>query len=157
MKLIPLGHGIFAKVDDEDYQWLIQWKWCFCKNYAVRGSKRINGKQKTIYMHREILTPIDGFITDHINRDTLDNRRSNLRRCTKKQNMMNSNKPRRNTSGYKGVSYARNCNKFVAYIKIDGNHHCLGYFSDPVDAARTYDRMAIQQFGQFASINFPNE
>ena len=100
MKTIPLTQGKVAIVDDEDFDWLNQVKW-FTKItgngtqiYAAR-TKRIGGKATTIYMHRAIMAgdldhvDLDGKEVDHDNRKTLDNRRENLKVCTKKENLSN--------------------------------------------------------------------
>lgn len=87
MKRIPLTQGQFAIVDNKNYKWLLQYKWCaiWCEKtksfYAVRGSNRVNGKQYTISMAREILglKKGDNRQADHINHRTLDNREINLR------------------------------------------------------------------------------
>ena len=85
MKEIPLTRGKFALVDDEDYEWLSQWKWyCSTTGYAVRGCKN-----RILYMHREIAKTKPGMLTDHINRNKLDNRKENLRFCSHRENMKN--------------------------------------------------------------------
>ncbi len=99
MKLIPLTQGKFAQVDDEDYDYLNQWKWYTTKNhktfYAARHI-RINGKQKLIYMHRVIMNIIKGYKTDHIDHNGLNNQKYNLRICTCQENNRNRKKILRN-------------------------------------------------------------
>jgi hypothetical protein len=95
VKRIPLTQGYEALVDDEDYNWLMQWKWCVHMPkadilYAVRNGGKPNGKHKTIFMHREIAGAAPGQRVDHRNRNHLDNRKSNLRPATQSQNMANS-------------------------------------------------------------------
>src|SRR5689334_16735192 len=108
-KLIPLTRGQSAIVDDTDFEWLSQWKWCALPThrkdgyYAVRRTPNSNGK--LLFMHKFILgaTTNQG---DHINGNKLDNRRDNLRPATRKQNLFNRCKPNRKkpqTSQYKGV------------------------------------------------------
>jgi len=95
MKQIPLTQGQVALVDNTDYDWLNQWKWCAQRTrgvfYAVRNSPRKNGKKHQIFMHREILglRYKDGQEGDHRNHNTLDNQRENLRVCIHSQNIMN--------------------------------------------------------------------
>src|SRR5688572_4947824 len=104
MKEIPLTQGKVALVDDEDYEWLNRWKWTFqeCKSgngYAVRYSR---GRRE--YMHRLVLNAPTGTEIDHVaTGDTLNNQRTNLRVCTRAQNLANRNIGKNNTSGYKGV------------------------------------------------------
>lgn len=94
MKLIPLTQGKFAKVDDLDYEWLSKHKWYAQRNasdglfYAARG-KRVNGRVIKIYMHRQITDCPPGKEVDHGNRDSLDNRRENIKVCTRKENLQN--------------------------------------------------------------------
>jgi hypothetical protein len=155
MKEIKLSNdrGV-TLVDDEDYEWLIQWKWHFDKEgYACRTSPRKDGPQRQIYMHREIMKTPKGMKTDHINGKGLDNRRENLRICTHAENMANQKIRRDNTSGYKGVT--RDKNKWVAQIKKDKILLRIGLFSNPIEAARAYDKSALENFGEFAKLNFP--
>jgi hypothetical protein len=156
MKEIQLTQGQVAKVDDGDYEYLNQWNWYYHKGYAVRVDKRILGKQKTIKMHGVIMdTPTD-LETDHINHDRLDNRRDNLRVVTHAQNQMNKKKQIDNTSGYKGVSWHKQKNKWIAKIQVVNRQKHLGCFTDMIEAAKAYDAAAIKYFGEFAVLNFPD-
>lgn len=94
MKTIPLTQGQVALVDDEDYEYLMQWKWCAAWNgntyYAFRGGKKEHGKKRQmIKMHRDLLDTPRGLEVDHLNGNGLDNRRCNIRNCTHKENMQN--------------------------------------------------------------------
>lgn len=97
-KSIPLTRGKIALFDDEDYEELSKYKWFITKVYASRHSGN-----KTVYMHREIMKTPENMETDHINGDVLDNRRENLRICTRQENARNIRGISSNTSGYKGV------------------------------------------------------
>ena len=97
-----------------------------------------------------------GLFVDHINHDGLDNRKSNLRLCTQRQNNQ-TQRPRGKTSKYKGVYWNKRAKKFMASICIDGKKKSLGYFIDEVAAAKSYDKAAKKLFGEFAYLNFPNE
>lgn len=100
------------------------------------------------------MQPEDGFWVDHINGDTLDNRRSNLRLCTVSGNNHNRMKSKNNTSGYKGVSWLKQNQKWRAYIKVNSKDKHLGCYLDKEDAARAYDKAAKEYFGEFARLNF---
>lgn len=131
MRKIKLTKNRYALVDDEDFEWLNQWKWHFTHGYARRDEGR-----KKIYMHRQILGfPSEG-IVDHINQNKLDNRRKNMRVTTHGINHINRGLPSNNTSGYLGVTWDRNHNKWLAQIKKSGKNHNLGYYSSIKDAAQ---------------------
>lgn len=164
MKQIPLTQGQVALVDDEDFESLSQHKWSARWHkrtkgfYALRNSKTVAGKKHTILMHREILglQRGDKLVVDHINHDTLDNRRKNLRACTSKDNSRNM-RPRPNRStGYKGVHWSNSHKKWRAQINVDRKVTMIGDFTTPEDAARAYDAYAVKAFGEFAYLNFPH-
>lgn len=157
MKTISLTQNKVAIVDDEDYERLNQWKWYCNRHYAVRQSKKIGGKQTTIFMHKEIVVCRDPYLeVDHINGNKLDNRKANLRLCTPSQNIANTPVRKDNETGYKGVSHEKRWggNTWRARIQINGQREVLGYFASPEDAARAYDRAAKEIFGEFAHLNF---
>ena len=93
---------------------------------------------------------------DHINHQTDNNRIENLRDVTQSQNQWNGS-DRTGTSQYKGVSWAKHANKWVAHITINGKKKHLGLFIIEEDAAKAYDRAALQHFGIYANLNFPIE
>lgn len=141
-------------VDDEDYDFLSQFK---CSVFEARkGSfyaiktKPING---TRYIHRILINAKPGYEVDHINGNGLDNRRCNLRIATPSQNRMNRGKQRNNTSGYKGVYWNKDCKKWLASITIVNKQKHLGLFTEIKDAARAYNKAAIDYFGEYAIIN----
>ena len=136
MRKIRLLRGGFVRVDDRDFKWLNKWLWGRKDGYAVRYTSRLLGKQRTIYMHREIVKTSDGMQTDHRDLDRLNNQRKNLRACTVNQNRHNQNKHRNNVSGYKGVSWHRDTGKWTAQIGLDGIRTYLGVLADVKDAAR---------------------
>lgn len=161
-KEIALTQGKVAIVDDDDFARLIQHKWTYLEHthggYALRNGRDTNPIRHTVLMHREIMSAGIGFMVDHINGDTLDNRKSNLRLCTNAQNMRNQKRHRDNkTSRYKGVSLKRDCNKYRAQLCTNGKVTHLGYFDSELDAARAYDQAALKYHGEFARLNFPLE
>ena len=149
-KIIPLTQGKFTLVDDEDFEYLNQWKWSYDGRYAERN---VGGK--ICRMHRVIIHTPDGMDTDHINLNKLDNRKENLRVCSRSENKMNIKKQANNTSGYKGVDFQKYCKKWRARMQIRDINYNLGDFDSPVEAARAYDEFAKKNCGEFAKLNFP--
>lgn len=160
MKEILLTKSQVAIIDDEQYERVSQFKWHVInprgrRFYAVR-STHINGKKTMIYMARYILNASPKIYVDHINRNTLDNRVSNLRLCTNAQNMANVPKMRKPVSSkYKGVSWHRAGHKWQAHIHVNGQHMYLGLFTDEKTAARAYDDATRNLVGKFGICNFP--
>jgi hypothetical protein len=160
-KRISLTRGKFAIVDDEDYEWLSQWKWCYTKTrgtstgYAMRSITR-NGKSKAILMHRFILSAPSHLQVDHADGNGLNNRRSNIRLATVSQQMANRNRPK-NSRPFRGVRWVEEKKKWRAEITADGKVRHIGYFDDPILAALAYDKKAVKHFGEFARPNFSDE
>lgn len=146
----------YTLVDDEDYQYLSQFKWYYINGYARRNGT-YNNKTYRPAMHREILnlSKENRSTIDHINHDTLDNRKENLRFCTQRQNCQNR-KSKHNKHGFKGIVLVKNINKFCVVIHVMGKVISGGYFEDSVLAAQRYDQLARQYFGNFAYLNFPD-
>jgi len=162
MKEILLTQGKVAKVDDEDFEYLNQWKWQAVNSkgswYASRNKRiglRIFDKHIVIQMHREIMKTPDDMETDHRDNDGLNNQRHNLRNCIHIQNGKNRKKNKNNTSGYKGVSWDKRDNKWRANIKVSYRTISLGFFLTPEQAAHAYDEAAKKYHGKFANLNFP--
>lgn len=160
MKLIPLTQGQFAVVDDKDYESLMQHKWHASKQprgfVAVRKIGPANDRY-TLYMHREILDAPIKTEVDHINRNTLDNRRCNIRTVTSSENKMNIGKRRyryKTTSEYVGVDWHSPMRAFRARINKDGVSHLAGYYETEQEAALARDEMGKKLYGDCYSPNF---
>lgn len=159
MKEIPLTQGKFSIVNDIDYAFLMQRKWYFSKGYAVRHSRKSDGfhTRKSIYMHRIVLSRKLGHSDfengDHKNRERLDNRRGNLRPATYPQDKANT-KIRGGSSKFKGVCWRKDKKKWHVQIGFHGsrNRH-VGYFNDEIEAAKAYNKVALEYFGNFACVN----
>lgn len=149
MQEIKLTQGHVALVDDSDFDVLNKHKWCYANGYAVRNVL-INGKQKTIWMHRQILNAPVGLEVDHADGNRSNNQRSNIRLCTRTENMQNRPLTVKNTSGYKGVSFYKPLKKFQARIRISGMEKHLGFFDNVIDAAKAYKSAAITYHKSFA-------
>jgi len=154
-KFIPLNSKEFAIVDDEDFELASQYTWNCTKrsdlSYA-RTSKKIGGKQFTIRLHRLLLSAGPGEMVDHRNGDGLDCRRSNLRFATRSQNAQNKKRRSNARSQYKGLVFSGN--SIAARINFNGKVIHIGSFLSEIEAARAYDAMARELFGEFARTNF---
>jgi hypothetical protein len=139
MKEIKLSQGLFAMVDDEDYDELNQYKWYAGKNANVFYAMRmiiVNGNYKTIKMHREILNNHSKNHTDHIDGNGLNNQKENLRIVTARQNCQN--KHTISSSKYVGVYFNKNAKKWSSQIKINCKTIYLGLFKNEEDAHNAY-------------------
>jgi hypothetical protein len=152
-KLIPLTQGKFAIVDAADYERLAGHKWCLLN---IKGQYYAHRRKhdKMVKMHHEILDVPAGMVCDHINHNSLDNRRCNLRVCTPSQNGYNRLPNKKGTSRFKGVYWHKVARKWVAEIGYKNRMIHIGCFNYEEDAAIAYDDMAIKLFGEFACLNY---
>lgn len=153
MTKIELNSEECVLVDDQDFTWLSQWKWSRSgpKNGRGYATATINGKR--VYMHRLLLNASKGDQVDHINNNSLDNRKENLRICNKQQNSANTKTPSTNSSGLKGASFNRRRNRWESRIGVNGKYLYLGRFKTKQEAAMAYDKAAYENFGEFAMTN----
>ncbi len=160
MKTIQLTKGMQTIVDDEDFERFGYMRWqafdCDGGPYARRDTLLSDGPRRKILLHREIMGAKHGVLVDHINRNPLDNRRSNLRLATALGNARNRRGNAGSTSQFKGVCKPTNGRRFVASIRILGRSYHIGSFDTQEAAARAYDERALIEFGEFAYINFPD-
>jgi len=158
MQRIPLTQNQVALVDDSDFDDLNRVKWFAVKSrntyYAMRKCL-FGGERHNMQMHRQITSTPCGLQTDHRNGNGLDNRRSNLRICTHSENCQNRRcDPKKFSSCFKGVHWHKRDRKWYTKIRQNGKQVHLGSFDSEIEAAKAYDRKAIELFGGFACLNF---
>ncbi len=139
-----------AIVDAEDHDKIKNVRW------GLDGRGYIVNCQKGLKLHRVILglSKDDNREGDHKDGNLLDNRKENLRTCEHCQNACNLRKPKNNTSGYKGVHWDKQRNRWIARIKVDYKEMYLGRFNNKIQAAFAYDEAAKKHHGEFARLNF---
>lgn len=158
---IFLNNDLVTRVSDVDYDRIMRFStgWYASNNNASKKwyvrtiEPKLDGKRTTFYLHRVICDPPETYKVDHEDGDGLHNERGNLRVTTFYQN--NTNRAGWSLSGFKGVSKHKGL--FRTRVTIEGEETCLGYFKDPVEAARVYDKAAFELHGEFARLNFPAE
>jgi hypothetical protein len=169
---VTTANGVGVKINAEDIGIWEQHRWhaSILDNRPDRVIKKPyvyttvylgmqDGKPKlqTVYLHRKLMDAGKGQTVDHINGDPLDNRRENLRLATRSEQNMNRGLSSNNTSGFKGICYLKRDRKWWAYIHVNRKRTSLGYFDTPEEAARAYDRAAVQMHGEFALLNYQTE
>ena len=149
--------NVLISIDEDDLDLLLKRTYKYDKHTnTIRSSGSIKNKNVAYYLHRDIMNiqPGDKIEVDHINRNTLDNRKVNLRLATRAQNSQNRG-PKKNkiTSKFVGVSF---CNKkWRAVVRHKNKSIHVGYFKDEIEAAKARDKIAYIEYGSFAYLNFP--
>jgi hypothetical protein len=159
---IKLTRGKYAIVDVEDFERLNKYKWhCAHYDYAKRAISKKFGKGKRqveVYMHKVVCPVPAGMIVDHINRNSLDNRKVNLRAATQKQNVWNRKFIRKGgKTRYNGIRWDKNREKWQVRLVVNGRRESFGYYADEIEAAKAYDQVAKKYRGEYAFLNFPED
>jgi hypothetical protein len=156
MKLISLTKGKFTMVDDEDFDKLSKYKWMATTqrktSYAGRDLSLGGGKSKRIYMHSILAKTPKGFVTDHIDGNSLNNQKKNLRVCTNAENLRNSGKPITNSSGFKGVSFHKQTGKYRARITLNRKEIYLGEYKSKEVAHEIVKKEIVFYHKEFAHL-----
>jgi hypothetical protein len=156
MKTINLTQNKVAKISDEDFERVSFYKWNAAKSsggkfYAVRKEWMYDLKDSLhVSLARFILQAPDNLFVDHINGDTLDNQRENLRLCTRAENARNRRLAKNNTSGCTGVVLANNKTSWKASVYINGKMKHLGTFKTKEEAVSARKRAEKEVYGNFA-------
>lgn len=148
---IPGTKGMHILIDSEDYEEISKY-WWNCHKFK-NSFDAFSGWAKNIFrMHRMIMKSPDLLHVDHINGNGLDNRKSNLRICTRKQNSMNRRPNKIGASQYKGVYWKKENQKWAAQLGSNPRYY-LGYFGTEKEAAEAYNKKALEIYGEFAQFN----
>lgn len=143
-----------VSIDFEDYDRVSKLAWYIDKskqNFYAKAKIRVSGKLKVISLHRFILN-FPSYGIDHRDCNGLNNRKHNLRPATNKENSRNC-RTRKNISGFKGVRFAKDINKFHARIVVNREMISGGLFDTAIEAAEKYNELAVKHFGEFARLN----
>lgn len=148
MRIILLNKNLSALVDDEDFEWLSEYRW-----YAVEYSRvknrfyaKMSSRRKTL-MHRLLLNAPRELEVDHMNGNTLDNRKSNLRLATRSENARNCLVRIDSKARFKGVEYRQDKGKYSAYYTLNGEKHHIGYFDDALSASEAHKKSFSEALG----------
>lgn len=143
------GIGKVTIVDDVDFEWLNKYTWNVVDGYA---RATVDGVSDT-FMHMILITRTNGQQIDHINRNRLDNRRENLRLCTRSENQYNIGLRKDNRSGARGVYYHIRDKRWIAKTKVQGERIHIGSFKTKEDAVIAYNEFVKKHHKEFAFVN----
>jgi len=150
---VPLADGRVAVIDAADAETVANHSWAACPmgnvTYAVTGMRR-DGVKRNLGLHRLIVECSRDQVVDHIDCDGLNCRRYNLRAARQAENARNSRMRSSNTSGFKGVFWRADRQKWQAQIRLDRKRICLGTFETAEQAGAAYADAAKRLHGQFA-------
>lgn len=153
---IPLTRGLEAIIDASDAHLVQHRNWYALRDgqtdYAVSHAGRFHGKKGLVRLHRVILDAPEDMWVDHEDNDGLNCRRSNIRLATPSQNARNRRRGTNNKSGFKGVSFFKDHQKWTACIRVDGRKKFLGYFPSAEEAHQAYCEAARIHYGEFARV-----
>ena len=152
---VPLTRGKTAIIDAADAPAVGAWNWCAMPAEGGKWYAYCGGLKK-IRLQQFLMPSPPGLVTDHRDRDGLNNRRSNLRFATFSQNSQNKPRPRIGSGLFKGVS-PHGRGRWRARIVVNGKRLSLGAFGCPESAAKAYDIAAKKYYGEFAVLNFPDD
>lgn len=142
--------GISFIFDVSDYEEISKYTWFLDNSGYIRATLK-SGKR--VLLHNLIMKEAKGLFVDHINRNKLDNRKSNLRYVTKQQNCHNRGISKANRSGFKGVSFDKRSKKYEAWIGFNHSNNFIGSYDTSHEAAKAYNQKAIELFGEYAFLN----
>ena len=152
MKKIALTQGLFATIDDEDWELVSKHRWHACWEgntfYAVTKIRRADGSRASIRMHRLLLEARNGLDVDHCDGNGSNNVRANLRIATRSQNMRNCRRHADTASGMKGAYWDKNRRGWFSHIQVDGRLIYLGSFSTPDEAHAAYCAASVRYHGE---------
>lgn len=142
--------------DDSDYDLIMRYKWVLLKTGGNTIYCETRKKNFRTYMHRLIMNPNENEIIDHKDHNGLNNMRSNLRICSHRQNNCNTRLHITNSTGFRGVSFKKDKNAYVAQISFNNKTHYIGFYKNKYQAAEAYNRFATKLHGEFATLNVIN-
>jgi hypothetical protein len=157
---LPLSRGLVAVIDFDDFERVGRVKWYAqttnCGAVYAARNRPSGSKPRLMLLHREVMHCPQNRQVDHVNGDTLDNRKSNLRKATDSQNKTGFRRSKTGTSSkFRGVCWYKRDALWQARLSKERTIIFLGRFLNEEDAARAYDAAAIKHFGEFACLNFP--
>jgi len=132
-------------IDKKYYKYAKKYKWGLISGYC--RNKKIG------LIHRKIIKPVEGMEVDHIDGDTLNCRKYNLRVCSHAENSCNRKIPKNSSTGVKGVTFIKHINKYQARIRIGKKEIVIGYFKKLINAAKAYNKAALEYHGEFSRLN----